>query len=358
MILYERVLERHPLSGNSYDGMKQYLLSESKLATSKKPIMWIHIPYEHNAREWASFGSRSSTELNQPYLYLTVQSIIKQCDDSFSICLIDDETFDKLLPNWSINMNKLADPMKENVRRLGIAKLIHAYGGMSVPISFLCMKDLTDLYSIGTKNNTMFVCENVDTNITASSDLFYPNSNFMGALKENDTVNDYIEFMQRIISGDYTAQVAFLGDFDRWCNHKIKQNKMKLISGTHVGTKTINDERVIVDTLLREHTIDFYKHMYGIWIPNHILLKRTHYEWFVRMNAEQILNSNFILAKYFKNALTMSNPKIVKEPKSKSNNWIDFWRVPLTNGTLNIFGPKPQFLGNNIPSANNSGNID
>ena len=48
------------------------------LAQSKKPIVWIHIPYEINSRSWDSFYSRNSENLNQPYLYLTIESIINR----------------------------------------------------------------------------------------------------------------------------------------------------------------------------------------------------------------------------------------------------------------------------------------
>jgi hypothetical protein len=48
----------------------------------------------------------------------------------------------------------------------------------------------------------------------------------------------------------------------------------------------------------------------------------------------------------------------VIEPMDNANpDWIGFWRVPLTNGTLNIFNSKPLYLGNNIPRAKNAGNL-
>lgn len=71
--------------------------------------------------------------------------------------------------------------MKCNIRQLCIAKLIHRYGGMNVPISFLCFKNLIGLYNKGTNDDTMFVCENYDLNITSTNKLFYPNTGFMGA---------------------------------------------------------------------------------------------------------------------------------------------------------------------------------
>ena len=362
-ILYQKYLEKHTTTANfdSYGEIKKYLLKDKTLDKSKKPILWIHIPHEYNSRNWLSFGSRSSNDLNQPYLYLTVKSIIKNCDESFKIVLIDDGSFEKLIPKWDINIALLADPIKCYVRQLALAKLIYTYGGLSAPISFLCFRDLIGLYNKGTNDDTMFVCENYDLNITATTKLFYPSAQFMGAKKENDTVKAFINFMERTISDDYTAQTGFLGEFDRWCNDKIANGKMRLIPGTDVGTRTVDDEPVTVETLLGQDYIHFYGKMYGIWIPDKMILKRTYYEWFARMSPEQIFQSQFILAKYMVLALAPDSHMGVIEPmendKGKGKDWISFWRVPISN-TINIWGPMPIGIGNNVPRATNAGNLN
>ncbi len=358
-ILYQKYLEKQSnmIEYDNYSEIKKYLLKDKTLDKSKKPILWIYIPHEYNSRNWLSFGSRSSNELNQPYLYLTVKTIIKNCDESFKIVLIDDGSFEKLIPNWNINMSLLADPIKGYVRQLAMAKLIYTYGGLNVPISFLCFRDLISLYNKGTNDDTMFVCENYDTNITSTNKLFYPDANFMGAKKENDTLKEFINFMEQTISNDFTAQTKFLGEFDEWTNKKITKGKMRLIRGTDVGIRTIDDEPVTVDTLLGDDYIHFYGKMYGIWIPAQTILKRRHYEWFARMSPEQIIDSQFILAKYIVLALAPDSHMGVIEPMENKPDWISFYRVPLTNGTLNIFGPKPMGLGNNVPRAKNAGNL-
>ncbi len=61
-----------------YDIVKKYLLNDSSLANSDKPIIWIHITYDVNARWWPQFGSRNTKCLNQPYIYLTLRSIIEK----------------------------------------------------------------------------------------------------------------------------------------------------------------------------------------------------------------------------------------------------------------------------------------
>ena len=362
-IFYQRYLEKQAemqeqdLEHENFKDIRKFLLNDSSLAKSKKPILWVYIPHEYNARKWVSFGSRSSADLNQPYLYLTVKSIIKHCDESFNICLIDDNTFSKLIPNWNIDLSILGKPTLDYVRQMAMAKLIYNYGGISVPISFLCFKDLHDLYESKTRDNKMFICENVDTNITSTTDLFYPDATFMGAQKECDVVRQYIAFMQRTISSDYTSQVQFLGDFDRWCNHKIKKNIINLVSGTDVGTKTLDETTVLVDDLMSQEYINFPENMYGIWIPSDKILNRTKYEWFARMSQEQIFQGNFILAKYIVLAMAPTNDTLIEEMQNKPD-WVGFWRVPATNGTLNVWGLMPQGLGDNVPHSTNTGNLN
>jgi uncharacterized membrane protein YhaH (DUF805 family) len=230
-ILYKRFEDKmaREESSDIYESIQKYLLDDDTLGKSKKPILWIHVPYEYNSRNWLSFGSRSSFDLNQPYLYLTVRSIIKNCDKSFTICIIDDTSFKKLIPGWNINMTSISDPILSNMRMLGMMKLLYIYGGMHCPISFLCLKDLNELYIKGTRGDKMFVCETVDRNITSTDVDFYPNLSFCGAPKECETVRELCNFIQRTASHDYTADTKFLGEYDKWSKEKIHSGKINMI---------------------------------------------------------------------------------------------------------------------------------
>lgn len=346
-ILYQRYLDKN--YDANYDDIQKYLLKDNKyLLESDKPILWIHIPYEYNSRKWLDFGSRSSFELNQPYIYLTIRSIIKNCENSFKIVLIDDLTFPKLIPNWSLDMERIAEPSKTYIRQMAITKLIYIYGGMNVPLSFLCFKNLLPMYESGTKQDKMFVCEKSNSNISSDRTAFYPNCEFIGAEKQNATIKELINFMEINISADFTCELTFLGKFNTWCLNKINQNKVHMIKGHLIGTKSIENEPIGADQLLSDEYIHFYTKSYGIWIPHDELMKRTSYGWFIRMSPEQIFESQFILAKYMMLSLSPDENINVVESMENNPNWIDFWKVPLTSGTLNIFGPKPIYLGNNI----------
>jgi len=353
---------------DDYDAIQKYLLNEKEideLGKSTQPIMWIHIPLEYNARYWQSFGSRSSYDLNQPYLYLTVKSIIQHCDNSFKICFIDDASFHKLLPGMDVDMTRVAEPVVGYIRQMLLAKLLYKYGGMVTPISFLCFQDLIGLYAKGLGSGAaaeMFVCENMDRNITSTCDNFYPDARFMGAQKGSEILAQFIEFMQRQISRDYTSQIEFLGEFNRWIN--ARPNQISVISGTEVGTKTLDDAPVIVDTLLGSEmdVLNFYGHTYGIWIPADEILKRTRYNWFARMSPEQVMKSNTVIGRYIllavspdrkavTEALTMNDcDEVDEDNEAKKPDWISFWKTP---SGINVWGPKPKYLGNTVPRASN-----
>jgi hypothetical protein len=336
---YEDKLAREDNTGN-YNAVQKYLGGDPSLAKEKKPILWIPITYDYNARNWLSFGSRSSFELNQPYMYLTVKSIINQCDESFRICLIDDESFAKLIPGWTINMKTISTPVVDYMRSLAITKLLYIYGGMVVPPSFLCMRDLIDLYSMGTSGGKMFVCETVDRNITSTTHEFYADTSFMGATKESPILQELMDFVQRKISSDYTSQLEFLGDFNRWCNTRANKGQVTLIPGKIIGTKTMDNKPILVDDLLSNDYIDLYPQAYGIYIPSKEILNRRHYEWFARLSQKQVLESNIIISKYILLASTPDSKMGTIEPmENRPKKWVGYWQVPSGFG---LWGLKPQ----------------
>ena len=252
MFLYRRMQEKDARleEMEDYRPIREILQEQREdLAKSNKPIMWVHVPYEYNSRHWKSFGSRGTFDLNQPYLYLTIHSIIHKCSGSFRICIIDDASFEKLIPDWTINMKTISDPISTKMRSLGMVKLLSLYGGMVTPLSFLCLRDLMPLYTQGTQGNKMFVCENVDRNATSSEHDFYPNMGFMGAPKGNSDIHELLEYMQRKISQDFTADSEFTGLFAQWTMKKIQEGAVNMIPGKEVGIKTDEDEPIGIEEL-------------------------------------------------------------------------------------------------------------
>lgn len=301
--LYRRFIEKYENDDlREYKMIKKYLLSESSIAKSKKPIIWIHVPYEINSRSWESFYSRNSDNLNQPYLYLTIESIIQTCGKSFKICLIDDNSFGNLIPGWTIELNKVGSPVKEKIRELAIAKLIYNYGGMLVPKSFLCLKNLETIYNDYTQDDKMFAFENISKNTTEID--FIPDNTFYGAQKNNNTIKRYCSFLEILISNDYSSQSNFLSESKKWLyNETFNTKTINAINGKISGVKDKNNKVVLIDNLFEENFNDFHPSMYGLYIDDVELLKRTNYNWFCYLHENKILTDcNNTLGKLFNKA--------------------------------------------------------
>ena len=357
-VLYKRFEDKmsREESSDIHESIQKYLLDDDTLGKSKKPILWIHVPYEYNSRNWLSFGSRSSFDLNQPYLYLTVRSIIKNCDKSFTICIIDDTSFKRLIPGWNINMTSISDPILSNMRMLGMMKLLYIYGGMHCPISFLCLKDLNELYVKGTRGEKMFVCETIDRNVTSTDVDFYPNLSFCGAPKECETVRELCNFIQRTASHDYTADTKFLGEFDKWSKERIHSGKINMIEGVEIGTKTVDEKQIIVDDLMSNNYLDLYQGTYGILIPSEEILSRNKFEWFARLSPKQVMESDTIIGNYI--LLSQTEEKGILEPMEPitnnaiENRFVGFWKTPNYPG---LYGLKPNLLGDNMTKQSYTG---
>ena len=257
--------------------LEKYLLEDSSLAKSKKPILWIHIDFQENARNWVDFASRKTKNLNLPYLYLTIKSIIDHCGENFNVFIIDDTTFSKIIPGWTINMKTISSPILQNIRRLAKAKILSHYGGLFVPPSFVCFKDLIELYNTGIQEKGVFVCDIPDIK-----------SDFMGCEKNNKMVKKYVHFLEECNSSSFTEENLFLQKENKY----IKENKIPKISGTLIGSKNVNKENIILDQLMSTVPLKLDNNTTGLYIPKNELLSRIKYQWFNRLSLEQVLNTD------------------------------------------------------------------
>jgi hypothetical protein len=305
---YKKSQEGNNIS-DDYNLVKKYLLNDKSLADTRKPFLWIHIDYEVNARNWSSWGSRNSTNLNQPYMYLCIRSIVEQCGGSFNVVLVDDAAFQRLLPTWTIQVQSMPSPLKQHLRDLAMAKVLHKYGGVTVPASFICLKDLKPVFSSLLKGagKTMFAGEFVARNSAAASAAFFPDSALMGCTKESPVMQQYIAYLEPLVTSDYTNEYEFLGQNDRWLYKQLVSSppKMSMLCGTLIGTKTADGKPVVIEALLGEEDVDFAKGAYGIYIPADQILNRLAFQWFARLSPRQVLTSNTVVGKY----LLLSNDR-------------------------------------------------
>ena len=299
---------------DDYEMIRKYLLNESPLYGFNRPKLWIHSKYEVNARQWKSFQSRTSTDLNQPYLHLTINTIINHCGDDFNICLIDDETFSHLIPSWDVNVSRLAEPVKSHYRELGMAQLLYIYGGLVVPNSFICTKNLKELYDSTLSAKQPFVSENINhsTNLfkQTKKTAFVPSGFFMGAPKNDETIRTLIDYLKkRNLNPHFSSDVEFLGDSAQWYMEMIRQKQLGLLGGDMIGVKTQKQKQILLEDLMGEEYLDLSPNAYGIYIPGDELLIRTKYQWFSVLSTDEVLKSTAIISKYLMASIVDTNEK-------------------------------------------------
>ena len=282
----------------NYKLVRQYLLNDSSLAQSKKPIIWIHMVYETNARWWPSFASRNSDDLNQPYQYLTLKSIIDKCGQDFNVCLIDDESFPNIIPGWTVDLSLVANPIKMKIRQLALAKILYHYGGFLLPSSFLCFQNLAPIYNTLTEGGKMFVGELVSRTDVSDKVNFFPSTKFMGCQKGCPLMFKYIGYLEINTSTDFTAESHFLGGYGRWCYEKIQKGEMNMIPADMLGARDTEGKAVTIDILMSNNFLNLSERVQGMYIPADEILKRTAYQWFARLSAKQALDSNTTIGKY------------------------------------------------------------
>jgi len=277
-------------SHDHYKLVSEYYIGDKMM--NHKPILWIFSPPEINARNWQSFYSRNTLSVNQPYLQITMKSIYDKCKNSFNVCLINDDVFDSLL-NWNVNIHDLAQPNKDHYRQLGLSMILKQYGGFLVPPSFLCIHDLYELYTSNLKEKGVFVIQDVNHGITYDQQMYFPNVHMMGCKKNNSIMSKFVEYQEYLFL-DKSGQSDFIGNVNLWCNRNVT-----VVDGKYIGIKKINGEPVTIDELLGTTPIPYpISSLYGIYIPQQEVLRRTKYNWFARMSTKEIIQSQLMIAHY------------------------------------------------------------
>jgi hypothetical protein len=288
---------------DNYSLVKNYLVRDLNISKGR-PIIWIYIPSVPNSRKIKSFGDGTNTMINQDYLHLTIKSIINT-NPSFTICVIDNYSFNKIIPGWEYDLNVFSQPILNNMLQLAMSKLLYIYGGMIVPLSFLCFKDLTPLYEHGTHSG-IFICENVNKSIRPEK--FVPDPTFMGCLPNDPTMFQYSLFCETVIS-DTSEESKFLGVHSSW----FYQKNVTIISGEKIGIKTFETE-ITVEMLLSTTPI-YLNDSYGIYIPAEEILQKHDCEWFAYLSKKEVLMGNTNIQNY-----------ILLTSAEQCQSWTPFWK--------------------------------
>lgn len=287
-----------------YRLVKQYILNDSQIYSHNKPKLWIHSEYEINARKWRDFGSRNTTDLNQPYIHLTIQSVIQHCSQDFHILLIDDDSFGKLLDDWDVDLSTMAGHQKECWRQYGLAKLLWTYGGCILPNSFVCLKSVLPLYKEHIGKPFVVEVPNKTSGVHLQQ-KFIPSMLLIGCSEPRcPGIEAFMEFLQKRASLHSSVEDDIDGMVASWLSIANCRGLFDVISGECIAVKKYRKNKAIcLEDWMEEKDIELSSNCYGIYIPSKEILTRPKYQWFASLHTYDILKSNMILSKYLRMAL-------------------------------------------------------
>lgn len=303
-MIYEKYKRKQDIYNinHTYDLVSKYLMTD--IPSDTKDIVWIHVDNEINSRKWLHWGSRNTTNINQPFLNITLKSIVEQAKGNFHICIINDNSFEKLLPDFTINFNAIPNNSRRFIRNIAMLKVLQKYGGMCVPISYIAMKPLSILYTNGLKTNDVFVCKSLNKEINALNEYVYENIKFMGAKKNAVVLSEIINELENLYSTDFTDEKTVLNKTINILHYMKVQHKIDTIDASMIGCKDINEDNVTVETLFSDNPIHFDTSLHGILLPENEILERSKYNWFSVLPVKDIIYVQNNIGRLLTNSIT------------------------------------------------------
>lgn len=281
-MLYDRYTKKY-IQHNTYDIVSKYLLDE--VPSDGRDIIWIYIDENINARKWMHWGSRNTLSMNQPYIHLTLKSIIEQANGKFKVCLLDDHSFAKLLPDFSIQLSSVPEPSKSCIRNIAMLKIVHHYGGIIIPMSYIACNPVEQLYS-HLNTAELFICKTPQPEVNCMQEQFYFDITFMGAKKQSILLAEIIEQLEHVYSNDFTEEKVLL--------HKVSNiiqpysNRIITILPHVIGCQDRNHQPITLEQLFSEQPIEFSENMHGLLIPYKEILSTSKYNWFSALPINDI----------------------------------------------------------------------
>ena len=271
---YYQNSEQHFDEAMNYRYASEYFIGDDRMHP-RKPFLWVH-----------------SNGVREPYQVLTMRTILEKCKDSFNVCLINDDVFRRLLPQWEVKMDALPSPLKEHYRQFAFTNLLYHYGGILVPASTLCLQDLNSLYNNALKERCAFVVETA--NRSAGNTAFLPDPRFMGCRKRSELMKGLMQYEGALLKSDHTEEADFLGSVALWCTAK-----MAIVDGASIGVKKPCGAPMDLDELLGQNPLELHPDASAIYLPADDIAKRTKYAWFAHISEKELLKGDLAVAKYF-----------------------------------------------------------
>ena len=120
----------------------------------------------------------------------------------------------------------------------------------------------------------------------------------MACRRESAAMKEFSNHLENLNSTNYTSSYDFLDLANNWCEAQIKTGKVIIIPSKQLGINDDDNRLICLDRLMSNKYIKLCSSVYGLYIPQDELLKRTAYNWFVYLPMQEVLVSDTLIGKY------------------------------------------------------------
>ena len=257
------------------------------LQSLKREKIWIHIPFERNSRVWDDFGSRSSHDLNIAYVYLCLKNVIDKCGLMYDVIIYDDSNIPDILEEdcECDDVDKLSGVLLEKFREISKCKIINKYGGVQIPCSLFIKECPTNLFKV----KELTVCELPNEGLNKSLKEYVISNKYIGSRKNNPLLAEYIKHLKAL---DYSVEnTKFKVD------EYLKENA-KILCPSFFGNMDVRGKPIYIEQMFQNSHVELRENHIGVYLNLDEVMKRSHYQWFLKMSMEQVLESNTFIGTY------------------------------------------------------------
>ena len=271
------------------------------------PVIWLYYDTSDvNSRWWADFGQRSSRVINVPYLNLCYQSIVEANKGIYRVEVISGLTdAASRLGGW----NQLPQFMQNPLVTVGPAELnwlraefLSRFGGLWVSPSVICLKP----FNLLEKGTLSFYGTDMDETYAGRAGTTVPGFAVMGVLEAGD--ERMVKWAQaafaRLEEGGGGKQIR--GDA-KWDYTAFADGKVVVYSREELSRKS-DGRRIQLEDLLAAGQdgalpFDIPKETIYVLVPWEEMKDRRNFGWFLRMNEDQILDSDLAISEIFRSVV-------------------------------------------------------
>lgn len=282
---------------------------------NKKPFLWIYYDNITNSRFWSSFYGRRN-DLDIPsYMFLVFNSITKNCQN-FNIVILNRNNLDVFIKNDKFDLTP--ESKIPYILRLNYIKyyILYHYGGLWLDQSIV-LKDLSIfIQKLNEYEVIGFGCDKDEYRCNLNK--LRPRNNILIARNKTKLIFNCLQDMNYIMANYFNYPSFKFNNGDNqilWHNLDLlnKEDCVNKIfyqfSTEYDGTRDYNNKIITAENLLSLNYTKFLNddNVYFVVLDYESFYKKFDYQWFLRLNLEQILNSNMWVSYLFRKAMNNKN---------------------------------------------------